>query len=62
MKTKYLLFSFFFLIVIYGCATGGKVGGDGTATGGTVEVGDIDVSPCVNLTGSTSTGDCKKKN
>ncbi len=61
MKTKYLFFSLFFLIAFYGCATGGKVHGDGTATGGSVKVGDVDVSPCVNLPGSASSGDCKKK-
>ncbi len=43
-----------------GCATGGLVVGDGTATGGAIEVGveTGDIEPCINLTGSVS-GDCK---
>jgi hypothetical protein len=33
---------------------------NGCATGGSVEVGDVDVSPCVNLPGASSR-DCKTK-
>jgi hypothetical protein len=44
---------------VTGCATGGHVEGDGIATGGQVELGDIDISPCVNLPGA-STRECNK--
>ena len=45
---------------IAGCATGGIVAGDGTATGGTVDV-DVqtgNIEPCINLPSSVS-GDCE---
>ena len=37
------------VILFLNCATGGHVEGDGTATGGKVEVGDVEVSPSVHF-------------
>nr|WP_315465318.1 hypothetical protein [uncultured Rhodoferax sp.] len=51
-----------FSLALGACAIGGTVGGNGTAGGGNVNVGPInaDVTPCVNLPGSTS-GNCKNQ-
>jgi hypothetical protein len=56
----YITFTLAVVASFAGCATGGTVAGNGNATGGNVSVGPInaDVTPCINLPGSTSR-DCK---
>lgn len=54
MKLQYLIV----LLLTTACATGGTVGGDGTATGGSVNVRDI--TTCLDMPGAASE-DCKKK-
>lgn len=46
--------------ILAACASGGIVGRDGNASGGSVSVGPInaDVTPCVNMPGASSR-DCK---
>lgn len=52
----------FISVWLSGCATGGSVAGNGTASGGSVNVGPInaDITPCVNMPGATS-GNCKNQ-